>query len=515
MKKALFLIDGVHKPDNTIYSIKQLSRRHNLQVGALMWIGGTEKIESRESFSLQFKKEFKKEVVFPSSDNPENFPETELRRFLSKNKNIDKVVQLSGAPQIYRKKTVELARITVSFGLEYIAGGTVFAQESSSVKQKKPSVGIYATNKRVGKTAFGSYIGGLLSGIKEIKTPWNPVLITHSRGGPPEPPMIEIYKKALKKDSADLSRNELLSSRFKPEYLSRLLDFGLHGASDVFEDALIISAYLDAIEARGKEVPYISLLGCRRAGAGYFNEFAVSNVDKGIKKANSSPANLIIHEGSGAEHPPVQPEGVIFLIPSDVEIELLEDFPNLEKAVLFIMANCQKENSNPQKAAKIKEVLKRKNSLAPVVFTRFECEVIHPSPDLKEKRALFLTTAPDYILDRLSKQIEKRYNVKIDAALNNLDRDEDMKKAIKKAAKEKKPDYLLVEIKARGVEGAGYAQKEFSIPYYYVNNVPREVKADFSPVESNKNLDKKIIEAVSKAVNKFNFSSKSNFPLIK
>ncbi|MEA3507051.1 MAG: hypothetical protein U9R36_06155, partial [Elusimicrobiota bacterium] len=305
-KKALFLIDGVHKPDNTVFSIKELCRKHKVTVEGLLWIGGTEKIKSREDFSSIFKDEFNKEAAFfeDSSGNP--FPEKGIREILKKDGSIKTVVQLSGAPQIFRKKTNRYASVAVSMGAEYIAGGTVFKEYHVDTRHEKPSLGLYATDKRVGKTSFGSYIGSLICGIKGIDTRWKPIIITHSRGGPPDPPLIEVYKSPAGKSADELTKEELLTSRFKPEYLSRLLDFGLHGASDIFEDALIVSAYLDRWEdVHKKKPPYISMIGCRRAGAGYFNEFVVSNADRGIEKANNSKADIIIHEGSGAEHPPV------------------------------------------------------------------------------------------------------------------------------------------------------------------------------------------------------------------
>ncbi len=513
-KKALFLIDGVHTPGNTVNSIKKLCRMHRVKVSALIWIGGTEKIESRESFSEVFRKEFSAEVLFPEDSGGRAVPEKGLRDFLSGKNCIDTVVQLSGAPQIFRSRTVELARISVSFGASYIAGGTVFSEYKSPVRHRKPSIGLYATNKRVGKTAFGSYIGGLICGINGIDTPFKPVIITHSRGGPPDPPLIEIHRKESEKKPEELTKKELLSSRFKPEYLARLLDFSLHGASDVFEDALIISTYLDSLEKEGKEVPYISLIGCRRAGAGYYNEFAVSNVDRGIKKANSSGANLIIHEGSGAEHPPAAVDGVIFFVPSDVDIDLLRDFPGLEKALLFILANCQRETSDPGKISKIKDVLKEKNPTAEVFLTRFEPEAVSSPADLKGKKALFLTTAPDYILEKLSAQLSEKYDLEITETLNNLDRDEEMKYSIDRAVKENSPDCLLVEIKARGVEGARYAENKYSLDYFYINNIPRLVNGDFSPAEKNNDMDRAILKCVSRAVKKFNTANKKSFPFM-
>jgi predicted GTPase len=499
-KKALFLIDGVHKPDNTIYSAKALCRKHKVSPAAFVWIGGTEKIKDRQSFSREFEHEFGACVRFPET------PVRGIKETLAGNPKIKTVIQLSGAPQIFRERVLEFSNLAAGFGVEYIAGGTVFREHRPPrVKHKKPSVGIYATDKRAGKTAFGSYIGRLASGMTGVKNPYKSIIITHSRGGPADPPLIEIYKKPIHKPAGELTLKELLSSRFKPEYLSRLVDFGLHGASDVFEDALILSTYLDLKNGKNGDVLHISLIGCRRAGAGYFNEFAVSNADKGIRKANKSPANLIIHEGSGAEHPPVEVDAVILLVPSDTDTEFLKNFPGLEKAGLFIITNCQKETVSPEKVRGLREFLKTKNQNAPAVFTRFIPEIVHNSPQAEGKKVAFFTTAPGYILDNLSEYLEKKYKLKVLAGYGNLASDEEMKKSIDEAAQN--TECFLFEIKARGVEGAKYVEKKYGISYYYLNNIPQTVDEDFKPSRDNSVLDEHIMKVINYAAGKFNKES--------
>ncbi len=109
------------------------------------------------------------------------------------------VFQLCGAPQVQRPITRRLADIAVSFGASYIAGGTTFQENQIRIRHQKPSLGLYATNKCVGKTAFGFYVACLLSGMKGFKTTWEPIIITHSRGGPPEPIVLKIHRGKLEK----------------------------------------------------------------------------------------------------------------------------------------------------------------------------------------------------------------------------------------------------------------------------------------------------------------------------
>ncbi len=495
--KALFLIDGTHKPDNTIFSIKELEDRFNVKVAALTWIGGTEKIESKNKFKEIFNKEFGVEVYFPLDKEGKCVPEKGIKKSLSENGKIKTVVQLSGAPQIFRKLTVKYALIASAYEAKYIAGGTVFNEYRVGTRHSNPSLGLYATNKRVGKTSFGSYVGNLVAGLKGKATSWKPVIITHSRGGPPDPPLIDIYKKSKKKPLADITIEDILKSRFKEEYLEKLVNLGLHGASDVFEDALILSKYLDEWERKGNKVPYMSMIGCRRAGGGYFNEFVVSNAGKGIKKANKSEANITIHEGSGGEHPPVEVDNIIFFIPSDVPLDLLDDFPGLEKARLFIVANCQPETTTPDRVKKVKSIIKERSYGARVLNTRFVPEIVGDTEKVKGKKCAFFTTAPGYILNKLGKQLEETYGCEIMKVYNNLDSDEQMKNTIDNLS-EKGVELIFFEIKARGVEGVKYASKKYGLSTRYINNIPQHVDEDFEPAKNNQNLDKAIINEIKR-----------------
>ncbi|MBN1298564.1 MAG: hypothetical protein JW997_02640 [Actinobacteria bacterium] len=505
MKKnrALILIDGTHKPDNTVESINELKNILDFEVKKLLWIGGTEKIKTKSSFSQAFEKEFFTEVIFPEvfKDGRLN-SENALRNSL-KDGSIDTVIQLCGAPQVFRHLTNRFANIAVSFGASYVAGGTVFKEYRVNINHNKPSIGLYATNKRVGKTAFGSYIGRLVSGMKNHKTGLEPIIITHSRGGPPEPVLLEIYKDRLDRDISEIGLDDIYASRFRTDYLERLLDFDLHGASDVFEDALIMSAYIDEWESSGKKVPVIYIIGCRRAGAGYFQEFMVSNVEKGVAKANQINGNIVIHEGSGGEHPPVKVDGTIYFVPSDMEPAMLEDFPGIESAGLVILANCQAETVEVADLLELERIISAKNPEATIIWTQFVTEIIGNTSILKNKNIVFLTTAPQYILNKLAGIIESKYGCNVLKALNCLDRREEMLKAIDDIVQSSDVDYFIFEIKAQGVEGAKYVQQNYGRKFLYVNNVPQEVDRLLKPLAGNENLDSKILDAVNNAIKNY------------
>jgi len=520
LKKAVVLIDGVHKPDNTISGIHVLAERHGFAPVRMVWIGGTEKIKDLDSFKAEFQREFGAEVVCAGDlESMTADPVAGLRQALEP-RDIELVVQLSGAPQVNRRLMNRYAAVAVGYGASYIAGGTVFSEGLLDVEVKKPSLGLYATDKRVGKTAFGVYIAALMSGLRGPDTPWSSISITHSRGGPPSPPVLDIWHRPEREQKvSELGVEQLYGQRFQPQFLERLLDFGLHGASDVYEDALILSQYLNAWEAAhpGADTPRMQVIGCRRAGAGYFHEFAVSNVELGLASANKAEGNFILHEGSGGEHPPVRVDGTIVLVPSDTDLELLADFPGLDTADLVILAHCQPESVDLYRIDQLEAVLAKRNPVLPVARTFFEPEVVGQPQKiaaLAGKRAAYLTTAPRNVEKRLAAALERAYGVKVVKVGFSLTRDSQMRAEIDSMmAEPAPPEVFLIEIKARGVEGARYIREKYGLPVMYVNNIPRHVDKSDNAFPDNSGLDRMILEALDLAVDRYNKRCGAKFPL--
>ncbi|MFC1544821.1 hypothetical protein ACFL4X_01510, partial [Gemmatimonadota bacterium] len=511
-QRAVVLVDGVHKADNSINGIRELAARHNFEPVRLVWIGGTEKMKDPESFSADFGAAFGAEVIFEGDlDSGKADPVEGLHKALE-GRDIDLVVQLSGSPQVNRRLMNRFAQVAVGYGTRYIAGGTVFAEDTSSARVSKPSAGLYATDKRVGKTAFGVYVASLMSGLRGIDTPWSSISITHSRGGPPSPPVLAICNDpGDSKPASQMELDEIYGRRFRPEVLERLLDFGLHGASDVYEDALILSEYLTAYEKEhpGADTPLMHVIGCRRAGAGYFHEFAVSNVEQGLAAADSAGGDFILHEGSGGEHPPVAVDGTITLVPADSDEELLEDFPGMDTTDLIILAHCQSETARPEKIDSIERILAARARNAKILRTLFEPEVIGSSAEvhsaLKGRRVALFTTAPQIVEKRLSTALERDYAVEVVKTSFTLARHHAMLAEIDELMKSgSPPEVFLMEIKARGVEGAGYIRKTYGVPVLYVNNVPRQVDGSGALMAGNSGLDSEIISALNLAVERFN-----------
>jgi cyclic 2,3-diphosphoglycerate synthase len=521
LKRAVVLIDGVHKPDNSINGVEQLVKKHGFKPVRMVWIGGTEKMKDPESFKQEFKQAFGVEVIMEGDPDTGRADPVAGMHVALEPRDIDIVVQLSGSPQVNRRLMNRFASVAVGYGAAYIAGGTVFAEDTGNLEAEKPSEGLYATDKRVGKTTFGIYIAALMSGLRQIDTPWSSITITHSRGGPPAPPVLAIYNDPHDgKDPFKMSLEDIYGRRFQPEFLERLLDFGLHGASDVYEDAMILSEYLSIYEATGKEVPKMHVVGCRRAGAGYFHEFAVSNVELGLKAANTSGGDFILHEGSGGEHPPARVDGTITLVPSDTDQELLHDFPGLDTTDLIILAHCQPETADAATMDSVERIIGERNNKVPVVRTLFEPEVMaDPSEvaaEIKGKRAACFTTAPQIVEKRLAEALVNEYELSSVKMGFSLTRDKAMRVEIDElmAAKDA-PEVFLMEIKARGVEGAKYVREKYGMPVFYVNNVPKQVDKAGVKMPDNSLMDKLIAKALNSSVDRFNKRKGASFPLCK
>ncbi|MFC2077156.1 hypothetical protein ACFLT7_08745, partial [candidate division KSB1 bacterium] len=375
-----------------------------------------------------------------------------------------------------------------------------------------------ATDKRVGKTAFGNYVGRILSGLSGRETPWGAIIMTHSRGGPPEPPIVNIFEKGDGRPAKELTPEEMFNRRFQPAFLENLLKFGLHGGSDVFEDALILSEYMNAYERRtGRDAPSLSIIGCRRAGAGYFHEFAVSNVDLGLARAAECQGNYILHEGSGGEHPPVKVDSTITLIPADSDLDKLTDFPGLSATDLVILAHCQPETAGLDRIAQVEERLKERNPDLPILRSLFEPEILGDQQELaatlKGKRAYCFTTAPEIVKDRLAAALERDYGVKMIGVSCHLSRDDLMRKDIEEVlALPEPPEAFVIEIKARGVEAARHIHESSGLPYYYINNVPRQVDPEGNPVPGNPDLDEAIHNVLTAGAERFNNRRGTDFP---
>src|SRR5581483_10138044 len=143
-----------------------------------------------------------------------------------------------------------------------------------------PSIAVYGTGKRVGKTAVTGHLARLFARDRDV------LVVALGRGGPPEPELSETPPGV----------DELLAR-------SRA---GRHAASDHLETAVLAG---------------VPTIGCRRAGGGLAGAPFVSNVSAGARLAAERAPDLVIFDGSGAALPPVE-TGARILVAHDLEAGL-------------------------------------------------------------------------------------------------------------------------------------------------------------------------------------------------
>ena len=511
--RAVFLIDGVHKVDNIVGGVKWLCGEHDCIAAGLVWIGGSEKISDMDSYCAELEQALGAGVIVEGEvqdgfANPIAGLKAALEKF-----HPETVIQLSGAPQVNRQLMNRLAAVAVGYGASYVAGGTVFREKRVDFDPGKPSLGLYATDKRVGKTSFGIYLAALASGLKGRKTDWQSITITHSRGGPPEPPVLRIGSPPADDQDTPTTLAEIYRHRFTADTLEKLLDFGLHGASDVYEVALVLSEYLSEYEMLGNVAPEVCVIGCRRSGAGYFHEFAVSNVLAGLEQAKILEGNIIIHEGSGAEHPPVKVDGTVTLVPADADLQMLEDFPGLDTTDMVILVHCQPETADSMEIDYLEDFIRGRNPGVPIVRTMFETEVVGNQDtaleNLSGSTCACFTTAPRLAHNRIRQALENRYSTEVVSVSSSLSRDKAMRAEIDSLMQDSNPpDTFLFEIKARGVEGVKYVREKYDCPTMYLSNIPREVEESGNSKSDNSNLDSLLIRALASCDKRYHSKKK-------
>jgi cyclic 2,3-diphosphoglycerate synthetase len=188
----------------------------------------------------------------------------------------DVVVDLSDEPVLGPRERFRLAAEALAAGLPYV--GADFRFDPPTFEPfSLPSLTVFGTGKRVGKTAVTGHVARLFARDRDV------LVVAMGRGGPPEPELI---------DSPPTVVDLLSRSRT-----------GRHAASDHLETAALAG---------------VPTIGCRRAGGGLAGSTFVSNVLAGARLAVERAPDLVVFDGSGAAVPPVKTGGMI-LVAHDLE----------------------------------------------------------------------------------------------------------------------------------------------------------------------------------------------------
>ena len=283
-RKVICLVDGEHYLPVTKSAVNSINSMDHIEVVALVFIGGTEKLKygDEESYS-----ELLELPVYFGKDKHE-IPYDLIAHVIEKHK-ARTVIDLSDEPVLDYAKRFNIASIVLSCGAVYQGSDFEFEPLTQYDIMEKPSIKILGTGKRIGKTAVSGFAARLID-----KNNYNPCIVAMGRGGPEEPEIVH-------GDEIEI----------KPEYLLEQSNRGVHAASDHWEDALMSR---------------ILTIGSRRCGGGMAGDVFITNMDKAAKKANKQDAEFVIFEGSGAAIPPIKTDKNIVLVGANQPIENIKSY---------------------------------------------------------------------------------------------------------------------------------------------------------------------------------------------
>jgi cyclic 2,3-diphosphoglycerate synthetase len=448
MKKttAICLIDGEHYLANLKDSLAEIGKDY--QVKFLIFIGGTEKIGTPN--------EVKKALPYPVGFAfGEKGPDLAAMDALLAKHPADVVLDLSDEPIVSYPIRMEIANTVLYHGMIYRGSDFEFLPLDFKKILTKPSLAIWGTGKRIGKTAMGGFIGRILK-----KAGLDPAIITLSRGGPSIPIVV-------RGDQFHIDSKYLLGKDAE----------GFHASSDCFEDALT---------AR------VPTFGCRRCGGGMAGKPFVTVVDEGARMAEKAPyVKSVVVEGSGASVAEIKTDKVILLMDATQSLDILGTYMTplrIRYADLIVLTMCEDFLVTQ---AKIDKIIKRIREVHPTV--RIATSVLRPKPlaSIKGKNIYLATTANPEALPTLKKYIEKEFGCRIRGITRNLS---DRQKLIKDLKSMGKVDLVLTELKAAAIAIVAKEAHKLGIDTVLLDNIPTLV-AKGGDV---KNLEKEIMGLLKK-----------------
>lgn len=454
MEKMVCLVDGEHYLPVTKSAIEILNNLEHVDVVAMVFIGGTEKLRTDDPGS--YAKMMGMPVHFGPNENeiPYDLIVETIREY-----DADVVMDLSDEPVLDYSERFKIATKIIEEDVLYRGPDFEFQPLTEYEIPKKPSLKILGTGKRIGKTAVSAFTARLID-----ENDYEPCVVAMGRGGPEEPEIVRGHEMEI-----------------TPQFLMEQSNKGIHAASDHWEDALMSR---------------ILTIGCRRCGGGMSGDVFMTNMKKGAEIANKVESEFIIFEGSGAAIPPIKTDKHIALIGANQPLLNITNFFGpfrINLADLVILTMCEEPMSSPEKIKVIEEFIAEINPDAKIISTIFRPR---PLGNIKDKNVLFGTTAPDEIKDVLVYYLEKEYKCKVVGTTPYLSNRPLLQKDIETHIDN--ADVMLTELKAAAVDVATKNSLEAGLEVVYCDNIPIQID------DSYPDLSKTILEVVDEAISDFN-----------
>lgn len=418
------LIDGEHYLSNLQESLEVIAKTYH--IAYLIFIGGTEKIGTHEDV----KKALPYTVFFAATKERPDI--LKIGAIVKKNP-VKVVLDLSDEPIMNYMIRFEVACQVLLQGSIYRGSDFEFKPLDFKKIFTKPSLAIWGTGKRIGKTAMGGLVGRVLKDCN-----MKPAIVTLSRGGPRKPIIV---------------RGDQIKVDLK--YLLDIDAQGMHASSDCFEDALTA------------QVP---TFGCRRCGGGFAGKSAVTVVEEGARMAEkASYVKSVVVEGSGASVAEIKTDKVILMMDMTQSIEILEGYMTplrILYADTILLTMCEDFLTTQSKITRVIRQIRRINPKARIATT-----VLRPFPlsPIKGKKIFLAMTAPKKAIPFIKEYLEKKYGCTIKGFTTNLSNRQLLNKELKGL---KNVDAVLVELKAAAIAVVAKEARKAGLDTVLMDNHP-------------------------------------------
>lgn len=392
----LVLVDGEHHPSAVRTALDELRREGDEIVGAV-FCGGSEKVD------------------LAHLDDAYGIPAVrgeDLRRVLGDaiaEWKADLVIDLTDHPVLTANDRFRLASVALDRGVSYRGADFDLRPPVFERILTKPSIRVFATGKRTGKTAVGSALAR-----RAVERGRRPVIVAVGRGGPNPPRVIEA------------------GTLFDARALVEFADEGYHAASDYVEDALTSG---------------VTTIGCVRVGGGLAGGTIYSNVPDAARMAEDRDEDLVILEGSGASLPDVDADSGLICVPADIPAAELRDYLGPYRLLLADAAVVTMAEDASAAAATEAAIHGTVPDLDVVAV------VLRPEPlePVNGRRVFFCCTAAAEAVPILVQHLESKHGCEVVGYTNRLS-----DRAVLPKELEDAPPYdvLVTEVKAAGVDVA-------------------------------------------------------------
>ncbi len=409
--RLLVLVDGEHHPSAVRTALDALRAEGDEIVGAV-YCGGGEKVDlSRidEAYGVPVARGDDLDVALAEGID---------------SWKAEAVVDLTDHPVLTSSDRFRLAAVSLTHGVSYRGADFDLRPPVFERILTKPSVRVFATGKRTGKTAVTSALAKHASarGL-------NPVIVAVGRGGPHPPRVIEA------------------GTHLDARALVELADAGYHAGSDYVEDSLTAG---------------VTTIGCVRVGGGLAGATMYSNVPDAARLAEERKEDFVLLEGSGASLPDVDAGVGVICVPADIEAGELRGYLGPYRLLLADLAVVTMADEASAAAAEqaIREIVPDLH----VVHVAFRPE---PLESVTGRRVFLCTTAPVKARPTLVQHLEQAHGCEVVGVTTCL-----ADRAALAAELGRAPSYdvLLTELKAAAVDVAGRHALDAGRDVVFLNN---------------------------------------------